>query len=165
MALYGYGQLNAAWYAEPSLHPRHNPRPVSRAEAERQTDGTIISDTRDRRGDGGLIYLYYRQHGLWPREVSGFDPTTLAAEIAPFEPARNVTADYPPTLLIHGTRDTDVPYAESELMALRLREKGVAVTLLPIDDAEHGFAGGDPQQVAAAYQKMRAFIVAQLGVD
>src|SRR5690606_444545 len=100
------------WYSTPSPHPRHNPRKVTREEAAQQTDGTVISDARERKGDGGLIYLYCRQNGLWPEMVSGFDREAIAERIAPFEPVRNVTADYPPTMLIHGTSDTDVPYEQ-----------------------------------------------------
>jgi len=35
----------------------------------------------------------------------------------PFCPARNVTAKYPPTMLLHGDKDTDVPFSQSEQMA------------------------------------------------
>jgi dipeptidyl aminopeptidase/acylaminoacyl peptidase len=48
--------------------------------------------------------------GLWPREVSGFGPDSIGKEITPYEPVKNVTRGYPPTLLIHGTQDTDVPF-------------------------------------------------------
>ncbi len=162
VALYGYGDLIGDWYSEPSPHPRHNPRPITREEASEQTGGTVISDARQRKGNGGTIYLYYRQKGIWPQEVSGFDRATIAEEIAPFEPVRNVTADYPPTLLIHGTSDTDVPYEESTMMAEQLKRHGVPFLLKPIENGEHGFGGGDPQQIEDAYEIMRQFIVKHL---
>ena len=31
-------------------------------------------------------------------------------------PVKNVTAAYPPTVLIHGTADTDVPFEQSQLI-------------------------------------------------
>jgi acetyl esterase/lipase len=119
--LYGYGSLVGDWYSKPSPYPRHNAKKISREEAMQETDGAVISDDRQRKGKGNPIYLYYRQNGLWPLEVSGFDGATIAGKIAPFEPLRNVTAEYPPTLIIHGTDDTDVPYEESTMFAEELR--------------------------------------------
>jgi len=162
VALYGYGDLIGEWYSTPSPHPRHNPKKFTREEAEQQTDGTVISDARERKGNGAIIYLYYRQNGIWPREVSGFDPDTLAEKIAPFEPVRNVTEDYPPTLLMHGTSDTDVPYEESTMMAEQFEKHKVPYVLKTIDNGEHGFGGGDPKQIEDAYKTMREFIVKHL---
>ncbi len=162
VALYGYGDLIGEWYSTPSPHPCHNPRKITREEAAQQTDGTVISDPGQRKGDGGLIYLYYRQNGIWPREVSGFDAATITEKIAPFEPVRNVTRDYPPTMLIHGTKDTDVPFAESTMMAEQFERHGVPYVLKAIENGEHGFGGGDPQQIASAYEAMREFIVKHL---
>ena len=57
-----------------------------------------------------LFYFYTRQSGLWPIEVTGLDPRTDANKFIPFMPIKNVTKSYPPTMLIHGDTDTDVPY-------------------------------------------------------
>lgn len=159
IALYGYGSLNSDWYAEPSPHPCHNGSKFTRQDAEKQTDGTIISDDRERKGDGVEIYLYYRQQGIWPEEVSGFDPATLAEDLMPYEPIRNVIADYPPTLLIHGTLDTDVPFEESQTFAAALERHGVPHTLIAIENGEHGLNGGDPEKIEAAHQAMRQFVI------
>jgi acetyl esterase/lipase len=158
VALYGFGDLVGDWSSKPNPYPSYNLRKISREEAESQTDGTVISDSDERKGDGGSIYMYYRQNGLWPEEVSGFPRSTVANKIAPFEPIRNVTRNWPPTLLIHGTRDTDVPYEQSELMAKKFKQKGVPFTLIPIENGEHGFEGGDPQKIRDAYKAMREFI-------
>jgi acetyl esterase/lipase len=158
VALYGYGDLVDDWLSKPNPYPRYNLRKISREEAESQTDGKVISDSHDRKGDGALIYMYYRQNGLWPEEVSGFARSRIADEITPFEPIRNVTPDWPPTLLMHGTSDTDVPYEQSKLMAKKFKQKGVPFTLIPIDHGEHGFGGGDPQKIREAYKSMAEFI-------
>jgi acetyl esterase/lipase len=158
VALYGFGDLIGDWSSKPNPYPGYNLRKISREEAESQTDGTVISDSDERKGDGGLIYMYYRQNGLWPEEVSGFARSTIADKITPFEPIRNVTPDWPPTLLIHGTWDTDVPYEQSALMAKKFKQKGVPFTLIPIDHGEHGFGGGDPQKIREAYKAMEKFI-------
>jgi acetyl esterase/lipase len=158
VVLYGFGDLIGDWSSKPNPYPRYNLRKISREEAESQTDGTVISDSDERKGDGGLIYMYYRQNGLWPEEVSGIARSNIADKITPFEPIRNVTPDWPLTLLIHGTRDTDVPYEQSALMARKFKQKGVPFTFIPIDQGEHEFEGGDPQEIREAYKAMGEFI-------
>nr|ALS20360.1 putative aromatic hydrolase [Sphingobium sp. YW16]AQZ39399.1 aromatic hydrolase [Sphingobium sp. YW16] len=162
VALYGYGRLNAAWYSQPNLFPEYNKTKITREEASAQYDGEVISDSRRRKGDGGKIYGYYRQNGLWPQEVSGFPPSSIAELIAQYEPAKNVTRDYPPTLLMHGTDDHDVPYEESANMALQFEKHGVPYVLKTIDKGGHGFGGGSPDQIEDAYRSMRDFIVRYL---
>ena len=150
VALFGYGELNADWYAKPNPHPNYNREKYTREEAMKKTDGTVVSDGQQRQGDGGVIYMYYRQNGLWPQEVSGFKPGSIARQIAPYEPVKNVTRNFPPTLLIHGTQDTDVPFEESVKMSEQFQKHGVPYTLRPISKGEHGFAGGDPAQIEDA---------------
>ena len=162
VALYGYGDLTGDWYSQPSPHPRHNRIKVTAPQAAAQSDGSIISDARNRQGNGGLIYLHYRQQGIWPEKVSGFPPETIQNQIVPFEPVRNVTPDYPPTLLIHGTQDTDVPYEQSVLMAEQFRTHKVPHQLISLTNAEHGFGGADPDDLKSAYQRMKAFIIKHL---
>src|SRR5437660_1727460 len=53
----------------------------------------------------GRLYRYYRQNGLWTKEVTGFDPATEPRKLDPYCPVRNITPEYPPLLMIHGTRD------------------------------------------------------------
>jgi hypothetical protein len=65
----------------------------------------------------GRFYLYCRQNGIWPQEVAAHNPVTENKWFDPYCPARNVTAKYPQTRLIHGTADTDVPYEESKNMS------------------------------------------------
>lgn len=162
IALYGYGELNADWFSKPNPYPAYNSQVFTREEAMRQTDGTVVSDGNLRRGDGGKIYMYYRQNGLWPQEVSGLNPESLAKEVETYEPIKNVTREYPPTLLIHGTQDTDVPFDESLKMSEQFKRHGVPYILIPIDKGEHGFTGGDPAQIEQAYNTMREFMLKYL---
>src|SRR5690606_34848053 len=76
------------------------------------------------------FYLYCRQNGFWPREVGGKDPGEDPAWFSQFCPAQNVTRSYPPTLLIHGDQDTDVPYEQSVQMAAALQQHGVEHELM-----------------------------------
>lgn len=165
VALYGYGDLVGEWYSKPSPHRRHNFRQVDQREAKKQSDGTVISDSRERKGSGGLIYLHYRQKGIWPEQVSGFDRSTIARKIQPYEPLRNVSKKNPPTMLIHGTRDTDVPFQQSQMMAKELKRHQVPHRLIAIKNGEHGFGGGDRKQIDRAYAQMKAFLVKHLSAD
>jgi dipeptidyl aminopeptidase/acylaminoacyl peptidase len=74
----------------------------------------------------------------------------------------NVTADYPPTFLIHGTEDTDVPFDESKMMAEALEAAGVEHEMHPIEGAEHGLKDGAPEAVNAAFDSAFAFLAKHL---
>jgi acetyl esterase/lipase len=158
LSLFGYGDLIGDWYSTPSPHPRHHHSQPTREEAFRQVSGPPISDSRDRKGNGGLFYEYCRQTGTWPKAVSGWDPTKEAERFYPFMPVKNVTADYPPTILIHGTNDTDVPYQQSVLMADQFKKHKVPHEFISIPNGEHGFGGGDPKLIEAAYTRAFAFV-------
>lgn len=158
LSFFGYGDLIGEWYSTPSPHPRHNQRKVTREDAYRQVSGPPISDSRDREGDGGLFYAYCRQTGTWPSAVSGWDPIKEPERFYPYMPVKNVTAEYPPTVMIHGTSDTDVPYEQSVLMAEQFKQHHVPHLLINIPNGEHGLSGGDPAVIDAAYAKALAFI-------
>jgi dipeptidyl aminopeptidase/acylaminoacyl peptidase len=73
-------------------------------------------------------------------------------------PLKNVTKAYPPTALIHGTADTDVPFQQSQLMTQELQGHGVPFQFHPIAQAEHGLAGGDPAEIKEAERKAFEFV-------
>lgn len=53
-------------------------------------------------------------------------------------PISHVTADDPPFLLMHGDKDAQVSFSQSEQMEARLKAAGVTVRLLRIPGAGHG---------------------------
>lgn len=158
VSLWGYGDLVGDWYSKPSPHARHRTTKLTADEARRPVTGPPIADSRDRNGDGGPFYQLCRQLGTWPKEVSGWDSVEDVSRFVPFMPERNVTKDFPPTLLIHGTKDTDVPYEQSVRMADEFERHGVEHKLITIDGGEHGLAGGDPETISAAYRAAAEFI-------
>lgn len=162
LSLWGYGDLVGDWYSTPSPHARHHQSKRTREEAYQQVSGPVVSDSRDRKGDGGAFYQYCRQQGSWPRAVSGWDPRAEAAKFHPYMPLKNVTRAFPPTVMIHGTRDTDVPHEQSVLMAAEFRQHGVKHELISVRDAEHGLPDGDKAEVEAAYRRAFAFMDAAL---
>ncbi len=158
VSFWGYGDLVGAWYSQPSPYPRHKEREISAEEAHAQVRGPPISDAGDRDGNGRMFYNYTRQNGLWPIEVSGWDPHTEPERFYPFMPVRNVTGDYPPTMLIHGADDTDVPYEQSLMMASAFEEHGVAHKLVTIPGAEHGFGWLRSATRSQAYDAALAWV-------
>jgi acetyl esterase/lipase len=161
LAYYGYGDIDGAWYRYPSTHYRKT-RPLYELEevlpAVSGKVQTGVGFSRDLARARGRYYLYLRQNGLWTREISGFDPNTERDKLDPYCPVRNITADYPPILMIHGNRDTDVPYHLSVDMARELARHNVAHELITIENGEHGFGGGDPEAIADAHARGMAFI-------
>lgn len=56
-------------------------------------------------------------------------------------PVHYVSKDNPPILILHGTHDTLVPYAQSEELAAALKAKGVEVWLQKLSGSGHGGGG------------------------
>lgn len=158
VSFFGYGDLVGAWYSERSTHPRHQTSSLSEEMARNLVNGPPVSEGRQRTKNAGPFYNFCRQQGIWPKEVSGWDPKAEVDKFVPYMPLRNVTADYPPTLLIHGTNDTDVPYEQSQLMDEQLTRHGVKHRLITVDGAEHGLAGVDKKLVRDANQAAIEFL-------
>ncbi len=83
-------------------------------------------------------------------------------KFTPFMAVRNVTKAYPPTLMIHGTADTDVPFAQSEMMAAEFAKHGVTHLLIAIEGGEHGLRGGEEAAIERAYSDFAAFVLRHL---
>jgi acetyl esterase/lipase len=157
VSFYGYGDIAGAWYSRPD--PFYSKQPaVSKEDAYGAVGGRVISGTEGP-NQRGRFYLYCRQQGLWPREVAGHDPDTEPKAFDRLCPVRNVTKDYPPTLLLHGDKDTDVPYEQSVVMAEELSRAGVEHELITIRDGGHGFDRKlDDSPVAQAFDRALAFL-------
>jgi len=158
VAFWGYGYLIGPWLSEPSAHQRHREREFSEADAVSVLAGPSVANSAERTGYGGGFYHYCRQRGIWPRMVSGFDPESEAARFDPYMAAKNVTPEYPPTLLIHGAEDTDVPHQQSEIMARALEQYDVTHRIISVAGGEHGLAGADSSEIDAAYAAVLPFI-------
>ena len=70
-------------------------------------------------------------------QLMGFNVMTHAQEAYENSPVSKVTPDAPPFLLIHGTKDSTVPFSQSEELYDALEAAGCDVTLLALDGAEH----------------------------
>jgi acetyl esterase/lipase len=71
----------------------------------------------------------------------------LPTESAAASPVSYVAASAPPLLLVHGDDDRVVPEGQSRELHERLTEVGADVELEIVPGADHGFAGGDVDQL------------------
>jgi dipeptidyl aminopeptidase/acylaminoacyl peptidase len=142
VSYYGYGDIAGAWYAQPDEFYNRQPA-VSDAEAQSVVSTASLSAPDDAASARrGRFYLWTRQRGIWPQQVAGKDPEGERAAFASWCPVQHANPDWPPTLLLHGTADTDVPYAQSTLMHAALTRAGAPSRLITIADGPHGFERG-----------------------
>ncbi len=161
VSFYGYGDIAAEWCRTPSAHHlATKPVPPKDAYGKVGTRGVIAGTPFAHQRF--TYYLYLRQHALWTKEVSGYDASDVDS-LRMLCPARNVTEKYPPTLLIHGDADTDVPFSQSEQMAAELERRGVKHELLRLPGRPHAFDGnGEDPLVSRTLDRAIAFLSEQL---
>lgn len=163
VSIAGYGKLTHAEFEQPSSyyvqkHVETNESEARSVIGEKTLSESSPNDSMQRYTGRGLFYLYCRQQGIWLHEVSGHIPSDHAW-FAQYEPIQNITETYPPTLLIHGEADTDVPYDQSVLMQIELNRHGVVHELVSNSNWGHAFiyVPNDPT-VDNVFQQITAFL-------
>jgi acetyl esterase/lipase len=164
VSFYGYGDVAGPWYSRPDPGYLKEPA-VSEEEAAHAVGRQPLAQ-----GDEARRFTYYRyarQRGLWPQLVAGHDPDREPHGFDSLCPVRNVTPDFPPTLLLHGDRDADVPYERSVEMAKALESAGVSHELVTLPGLGHVFdiegRGVADPVVARAFDRAVAFLSGRLG--
>jgi acetyl esterase/lipase len=77
-----------------------------------------------------------QETNVWERVT---DPGKLRQIARAISPIYHVTADDPPTLIVHGDKDTLVPLQQSESFIAKLKEAGVEGKLVVKNGAGHGW--------------------------
>lgn len=92
--------------------------------------------------------------------MSGHDPQEEQDWYAAYEPLCNVTPAYPPTMLLHGQSDADVPFEQAVLMAGALERAGVTHDLVSNPAWDHMFdaEGLEPPAVQQAFASVIEFL-------
>ncbi len=172
VSFYGYGDITGKWTSRPDPHYLKQDR-IEKEEAYKVVGGKVLSGSPI--FPRVIFYNYCRQNGLWPREVAALDPDRESEKLERFCPVRHVTREYPPTLLLHGDKDTDVPFEESVRMAAALKRYQVPHQLIAMKNYDHlfdVFPGGWPSKepptelkdpkVIEAFDAVLAFLKAQI---
>ena len=136
VSFYGYGDLLGSWATSPSKYYCQKDIVSKELAYKLITDRIITEASVEERF---LFYVYARQNGVWIEEITGVNPVHNKEALYPFCPNRQVTKEYPPTLLLHGTKDTDVPYEQSVFMRAAIIKEKVEAKLITIPNGEHVF--------------------------
>lgn len=158
VSFYGYGDVAGDWYTRPS------PTYLAEPPIPRETALSALREAPPWADDLSPRMTYYRhlrQQGTWPIETLGIGPDhpDAATRLARHCPERHVTADHPPTLLLHGDLDDDVPVERARDMAAALARAGVRHELLILPGAGHGFdADPDDPSASRALDRAVAFL-------
>ncbi|MEQ2005815.1 MAG: alpha/beta hydrolase [Limisphaerales bacterium] len=162
LAYWGYGDIDSEWARSRS---QHHGAPVAHEEALAAVhQGRVLTNTDDTTAGKarGNYYRHLRQTGGWASAVTGMDPTRELERLKPYCPVRLITRNYPAILMVHGTEDTDVPYACSSDMARELTRMGVKHELITVPGGEHGLRGADAKVVAQAHERVAKFLREQM---
>ena len=94
----------------------------------------------------------------FPHEVLDlFGIRAVDAESAPVlikaSPVVYIRDDMPPFLLMHGSKDEDVPYAQSVEMCDKMKQAGARCDLITIEGAPHGMDHWEPHPEFLWYKK------------
>jgi len=137
VSFYGYGDILGDWYAKPDPFYLRQPA-VSRQEAWAAVGREPVAEPPPG-SNRGRFYLWCRQQGRWLHEVGGLDPAKDRARFVEWCPRFKAGRGYPPAILLHGDKDTDVPYEQSTDMAAVLARLGVEHEMVSMPGLGHGF--------------------------
>ena len=171
-SFYGYGDLTRDFTTRPDSQYLGLPK-VSKEDAAKAVGSRVISESP--LFPRVAFYNYTRQTGRWTREVAGLDPRQRI-KLSRLSPIRYVTKEFPPTILLHGDKDADVPYEESVRMAAALKQHAVPHQSVRMRGYDHLFdvfptgwtrenaepLGLQDPKVAAAYDDVIAFLQVHL---
>jgi len=90
----------------------------------------------------------------------------ILARLTRLSPVDNVTPDAPPFLLIHGTADPLVPFAQSRTMCDRMQAAGASCELYAVNGGGHGMRWWEslhPDEARGYKRKMVEWLTDQLG--
>jgi len=158
-SLWGFGDITAPWEANPSEHYLTAPL-VSRNSALASLALTPIPTAGG--DDRSTFYVYCRQHGLWLQEVTGHSLPDGKEFLYQYCPLRHIDEAFPPTVLVHGLNDSDVPSSESDCLAVALRDKRVQHEYHSLPGVGHGFSGASVELVQSTERAVAEFLYARV---
>jgi dipeptidyl aminopeptidase/acylaminoacyl peptidase len=93
------------------------------------------------------------------QQVIGGDPVSKAMMYHDSSPLNFVTAQSPPTLILHGDADIVVAISQSQLLNAQLQTSGVVHQYIVYPGQGHGWVGPD---LSDSFDKIVAFLIANV---
>ena len=136
VSFYGYGDIESAWCNRPdSVYLRSGVVPGEKALSAVHRFAITNASSKERSD----LYVYCRQQGSWASTVCGSDPARDTAAYDRYCPLKNIRSTFPPVLLVHGDRDTDVPFEQSVLLEEALARNSVEHQFIRMSGMGHAF--------------------------
>lgn len=126
ISYYGYGLLAKNWHSTPSDYYLKHPSIEYDSVKSMVQQEILLSASASPRF---LFYLHTRQTGTWLKALSNISTEDFLGK---FSLINTDFSRYPPVLLVHNTRDNDVPYEESLLLSRKI-EKSRLITFTTED--------------------------------
>ena len=164
VVLSGYADLTGEWLTKPSLYHINSREHLNRALVENAVGNSVFTNVpsgTDIREKRSRYYTLLRQTGDWPKEVVGFDPVNEYHLYHPYQPILHINGLFPPTLLLHGELDQDVPIEQGQAVAGRLVHQGVYHEFIRLPNAGHNLFDTDNLEVVAGLQQIGRFLLEQ----
>ncbi|GAB5521457.1 MAG: hypothetical protein RhofKO_37080 [Rhodothermales bacterium] len=156
VSFYGYGEVVTPWYQRPAQVYMRGPI-ITRQAAFGAIQDTPLSGSHA--SERVNLYGYLRQRGRWSEIVGRIDPVQEPEAVRAFEPLHHIDATYPPTLLLHGTNDGDVPFSASERLAEAFEQQDVPYRFSQKLRVGHVFdARLSPGETEALFAEVFAFL-------
>ncbi len=160
VSFYGYGDILDDWANAPDEYYMQMDRVTAEDALTSIDDSTITNASFKERYD---FYVYTRQSGTWGKMVTNLNREDHLEELKSLCPARNIRQNFPPTFLIHGTKDTDVPFSQSLKLSQEFEKNNIEYQFIEMKGFGHMFdkfeGGLDNEEIKKTFVEVLKFLM------
>ena len=165
LSCWGYGDILGKWCTRPNPAYGKGEAPNREEAYAGIGDKAIVSTGKDDYAARSKLFFYMKRFGKWTEIVSGIDPLKEPEKLEAYCPQRRIGEDFPPLLMLHGTRDSDVPVEQSKEMHAAMLAEGRDSELVLVEGGGHSLWGGDKKVIEAAFARSLEFVSLHLKAE
>ena len=158
LSCWGYGDILGDWCTRPNPAFGKGEAPKREEAFAGIGDQPIVSTGKNDYAARSKLFFYMKRFGKWTEIVSGVDPLKEPEKLEVYCPRRRIGDDFPPLLMLHGTRDPDVPVEQSKEMHSAMLAAGHESELVLVEGGGHSLWGGDKKEIDAAFARSLEFV-------